>query len=74
VHQDLRNPMTETPVPSRPWEIVGMDPVPVTLHNGEKVNFVMFADYFSKEVEVSNINTSTSGNLLSKLQPGLHLP
>ncbi|MCE3012980.1 MAG: hypothetical protein LW878_07915, partial [Proteobacteria bacterium] len=67
-HKDMRNTMTETLVPTKPWQIVGMDPVPVLLSNGEKVNFVLFADYYSKEIVVSNLTATASGNLLAKFQ------
>lgn len=66
--RDLHNSMSSPPTPSRPWQVVGMDPVPVTLPNGEKANFVLFADYFTKEVVVSNLSSTTTGNLLAKFQ------
>jgi hypothetical protein len=62
--RDTRNPMT-TIEASRPWEIVGVDLVPLTLRNREQVHYFIGVDYFTKKVVTRRLKVTNAASVIN---------
>lgn len=57
-------PLLQTPLPERPWQVVGMD-----IFHVNRQNYLVVVDYFSKFFEVSHLRTMTTSDLIAELRP-----
>ncbi|XP_064468421.1 uncharacterized protein K02A2.6-like [Ornithodoros turicata] len=57
-------PLLQTPLPERPWQVIGMD-----IFHENRQNYLVVVDYFSKFFEVSHLRTTTSSDLIAELRP-----
>jgi hypothetical protein len=62
--RDTRNPMTVIEA-KRPWEMVGVDIVPVTMKNGQRVYYFIGVDYFTKKVVTKRMKVTTAAELIN---------
>jgi transposase InsO family protein len=62
--RDTRNPMVPIEA-SRPWEVIGIDLVPVTLKNKEKAYYFIAVDYFTKKVVTRRLKTTTAASVIN---------
>lgn len=54
----------QSTLPQRPWETIGMD---LFYANGR--SYLIVVDYFSKFFELRRLKTTTSANVIAKIQP-----
>lgn len=57
-------PLLQTPVPDRPWEVIGMD-----IFYANHRNYLVVVDYFSKFFELATLKRTTTADVVSKLTP-----
>ncbi|XP_064462310.1 uncharacterized protein K02A2.6-like [Ornithodoros turicata] len=57
-------PRMQTPLPERPWTVVGME-----LFYANRQNYLVFVDYFSKFFETSHLKTTTAADIIAELRP-----
>lgn len=57
-------PLLQTPLPTRPWEVVGMD-----LFYAKSRNYLVVVDYFSKFFELAPLKKTATADVISKLEP-----
>ena len=60
-------PMTPI-VSNSPWEVVGLDIVPIKLRNGEKKEALVAVDYGSKELKVADLKIGNADDVIEQLQ------
>ena len=58
-----REPMIPTPIPSRPWQIVGTD-----LFEWEGQDYLSLVDYYSRWIEIKRLNSKTSPAVIKKVK------
>ena len=56
-------PLKPTPLPSRPWEKIGLD-----LFEFEGKSYLVAVDYFSRWIEIEKLSISSSNAVISKLK------
>ena len=56
-------PMVESELPSRPWEVLGAD-----LFQFDNENYLVVIDYYSKWIEAVPVRTQTSGSVIRALK------
>jgi transposase InsO family protein len=64
--RDVRNPMTAVEA-VRPWDVVGIDLVPVTAKNGEQLYFFLGVDYFTKKVVTMRMKATTAADVINAI-------
>uniref|UniRef100_A0A147BN06 RNA-directed DNA polymerase n=1 Tax=Ixodes ricinus TaxID=34613 RepID=A0A147BN06_IXORI len=57
-------PLLQTPLPERPWEVIGMD-----LFSFEGDNYLVVVDYFSRFFELVKLRTTTTKDITKALRP-----
>jgi len=64
-HREVRKePLMPTPMPERPWQVIATD-----LYQLQDVVYLLIVDYFSRYVEVANVNKSqTSSEVIKNLK------
>lgn len=56
-----KEPMIPTPIPSRPWQIVGSD-----LFQWEGESYLAIVDYYSRYIEIERLRSTTSAAVIKK--------
>jgi transposase InsO family protein len=64
--RDVRNPMIAIEA-TRPWDVIGIDVVPVTAKNGEQLHFFLGVDYFTKKVVTRRLKTTTAADVINAI-------
>ncbi|XP_064486178.1 uncharacterized protein K02A2.6-like [Ornithodoros turicata] len=57
-------PLLQTPLPARPWEVIGMD-----IFYAKSRNYLVVVDYFSKFFELAPLKKTATADVISKLEP-----
>ncbi|KAK1904365.1 putative protein K02A2.6, partial [Dissostichus eleginoides] len=60
---DQREPLLTTPVQEKPWQRVGTD-----LFFWEKKTYLLIVDYFSRYIEVAQLNIATANTVIAALK------
>ena len=58
-----KEPLLTTPLPSRPWEKLGID---LCLYGGQ--NYLVIVDYYSRRIEVLHLKSTTTAACVAKMK------